>query len=106
MNDRKTVLAVIYFLGAFSLVGLLASTYLIRSGAEAASVAIVSGMTGTALGGLVGLLASTRSSPPDPPADPNVVPAPEASPPAQPPYNPAPSLAEVITAHDHPGGTF
>lgn len=76
MNDRKTVLAVIGFLGAFALVGLAATALLLYAGTDASSVAILSGMTGSALGGLTGLLASTRST------------------------TDGPSLADVITSHD------
>lgn len=63
MNDRRTVFMVIGFLGAFALTGLVATALLVWQDVDAASVAILSGMTGSALGGLTGLLASTRSTP-------------------------------------------
>lgn len=62
MTDGRVVLAVVLMIGTFALGGLVGSIWLIDSGAKAEAVAIVSGLTGTALGALGSLLASTRSS--------------------------------------------
>ncbi|QOR55365.1 MAG: hypothetical protein SHS37scaffold145_16 [Phage 71_18] len=63
MTDRRVVFAVVLFLGAFALLGLGATTWLIDHQRDASNIAVVSGMTGTALGALGGILASTRSGP-------------------------------------------
>lgn len=72
MTDSKVVLTVIAFLGIFALCGLGGSVWLISVNTDASSVAIVSGLTGTALGAVATMLASTRSSN-EPPAPVQVV---------------------------------
>lgn len=62
MTSRTTVLAVVIGLALFALVGLLCATYLIDQGKDAALVALIATPMGVALGGLTGLLASTRST--------------------------------------------
>lgn len=62
MTDSKVVLAVVCLIGAFACGGLAGVIWLIAVGAATEAVAIVSGLTGTALGGLATLLASTRSA--------------------------------------------
>lgn len=64
MTSERTVLTVIAFLGLFAMLMGSGAIWLIATDSEASQVAIISGMAGTALGGLVGMLASTRSSPP------------------------------------------
>lgn len=61
MTDTKVVLAVVLLLGAFALGGLGGTIWLIHGGSPAEAVAITAGLTGTALGSLGTLLASTRS---------------------------------------------
>lgn len=70
MTDRITVVAVVVFLGAFALLGLASTTWLIDHSRDASNIAIVAGLTGTSLGALATLLASTKSTPTpaDPPA--------------------------------------
>lgn len=63
-QDRTVVLAVVVLLGLFSLLGLGGIVWLIDGGSDASSIAVVSTLTGGALGSLGTLLASTRSSPP------------------------------------------
>lgn len=62
MTDTKVVLAVVLLLGTFALGGLAGAIWLISTGSPAESIAIISGLSGTALGSLGTLLASTRSS--------------------------------------------
>lgn len=66
MTDGRVVLAVVILLGVFALGGLAGTVWLIAVGADAAPVAIVSGLTGTALGLVGSLLSSTKSSTPTP----------------------------------------
>lgn len=61
MTDKRTVTMVVAFLGVFALAGLLSSVWLIDHERDASNIAIVAGMTGTALGALGGILASTRT---------------------------------------------
>ncbi len=56
------VLCVVLLVGSFALVGLAGTIWLIDRDRAAESVAIISGLTGTALGALAALLVSTRSS--------------------------------------------
>lgn len=63
MTDRRVPLLVIVFLGTFALLGLAGTIWLIDHQRDASNIAIVAGMTGTALGGLAGILASVRSGP-------------------------------------------
>lgn len=63
MTPARVVYAVVIVLGLFVLAGLLGTIWLVHGKTPASEVAVVSGLCGTALGGLVGLLASTRSSP-------------------------------------------
>lgn len=72
MTDTKVVLSVVLLLGAFALGGLGGAIWLISTGSPAESIAIISGLSGTALGSLGTLLASTRSQP-EAPAPVNVV---------------------------------
>lgn len=65
-QDRLTVLGVVFFIGLFANIGLAGTIWLVHEHVEAAAVAVVSGLAGTAVGGLVALLASTRSAPPAP----------------------------------------
>lgn len=59
---RQTAMLIIKILGLFCLLGLIGTIYLVACGAEAGHVATVSGLTGTALGGITGLLAKTEDS--------------------------------------------
>lgn len=77
MTNSKVVLTVVVLLGVFTLTGLLGVIWLLDHDTPVASVAIVSGLTGTGLGALATLLASTRSTA-DPPQDVTVVNPPEA----------------------------
>jgi hypothetical protein len=61
LTDRRTVQIVVVFLGLIALGGLAAITYLIDNEADASSIAIISGLTGTALGALGGLLTNSAS---------------------------------------------
>lgn len=74
MTDRRVVMSVVVILGAFSLFGLAGTVWLIDGGTPAEMIAIVAGLTGTALGGVTGLLASTRSTPAEPAALPAEIP--------------------------------
>lgn len=65
MTDRRIPLLVIIFLGVFALLGLAGTVWLIDHARDASNIAIVSGLTGTALGGLAGILSSVRSGPPE-----------------------------------------
>jgi hypothetical protein len=61
MTQTRVVMAVVVFLGVFALGGLGGVVWLISVGAETGSVAVVAGLTGTALGSMATMLASTRS---------------------------------------------
>lgn len=61
MNDARTIRLVAASLAFFAMVGLVATAFLLYAEVKAEGVALVSGLTGTALGGLGSLLASTRS---------------------------------------------
>lgn len=61
MKSRQTALLIIRVLGAFMFLGLGGTIYLVATGSDAASVATVAGLTGTALGGMTGLLAKTET---------------------------------------------
>lgn len=63
MTDTKVVLSVVLLLGTFALGGLAGAIWLINGDAPAESIAVISGLSGTALGSLGTLLASTRSMP-------------------------------------------
>lgn len=65
-QDRTVVLAVVCFLGLLAVSGLVGIVFLIHSGTDPASLLAVSSMTGPAVGGLVGILATTRTNPPAP----------------------------------------
>lgn len=58
MTDSRTVLTVVVFLGLLALIGLAGTIWLIHEGDDAS---LVIGVTGTALGALGSLLATTRS---------------------------------------------
>lgn len=62
MTDTRIVLTVIVLLGLFALAGLGGTVWLISVNTDASSVATVSGLTGTALGAVATMLASTRST--------------------------------------------
>lgn len=66
MTDRKVVLAVIVLLGIFALAGLTGTILLVFYERPGENVAVVAGLTGTALGSIGTLLASTRSNPEPP----------------------------------------
>lgn len=66
-TPKSVILAVVVILGVFALAALGAVTYLIADGQSAATVAILSTPMGLALGGIIGLLASTRTTPELPP---------------------------------------
>lgn len=61
MNDRSTIRIVAASLAALALAGLGSATWLLTVGVDASSVAIISGLTGTCIGGLSSLLASTKT---------------------------------------------
>lgn len=63
-NERRTVLAVIKFLGVFAILGLVSTTVLIVLDKSGEQVALVVGMTSAALGAIGGLLSSTNTSAP------------------------------------------
>lgn len=63
-QDRAVVLAVVALLGIAGIVGLLGIIWLVDHGHDASSIAVVSTLTGTSIGALGTLLASTRSAPP------------------------------------------
>jgi hypothetical protein len=63
-QDRAVVVAVVCFLGTFALVGLAGVVWLVHDRVDAASVAVISTLTGAAAGSLGTLLASTRTPPP------------------------------------------
>ena len=77
MTNQRTVTMVVTFLGLFALCGLAGTVWLIDHQRDASNIAIVAGMTGTALGALGAVLASTKTSDipqavtvANPPADP------------------------------------
>lgn len=63
-QDRLVVLAVVVLLGVFAIVGLLGTIWLVNNSHDPASIAVISTLTGAAVGALGTLLASTRSAPP------------------------------------------
>jgi hypothetical protein len=67
MTDRRTVLAVVYLLGALAVVGLVGVIGLVALGKPPEAVAIVVGLAGPPAGALSALLVSTRTIV-DPPA--------------------------------------
>jgi len=75
MTSRSTVLAVVCFLGVFTLGALGAVTWLVHDHISADAVAVIATPMGVALGALASILASTRSSP-DQPANVPQVPTP------------------------------
>lgn len=86
MTDRRIPLLVILFLGVFALVALCGTIWLIDHERDASNIAVVSGLTGTALGGLAGILSSVRSGPAE------AMPVTVVNPPADPvPVDPAPA---------------
>lgn len=62
--DRSVVLAVVTVLGVIAVTCVIGVIVLVSKDKDPAAVAIVSGMAGTAIGGLVGLLANTRTAQP------------------------------------------
>ena len=77
MTNQRTVTMVVAFLGLFALAGLFGTVWLIDHQRDASNIAIVAGMTGTALGALGAVLASTKTTEiampvtvENPPADP------------------------------------
>lgn len=63
-QDRTVVLAVVILLGLVGMLGLTGTIWLVHDKIDASAVAVVSTITGTAVGALGTLLASTRSAPP------------------------------------------
>jgi hypothetical protein len=63
-QEKFVVLAVVAFLGAFALLGLAGTIWLVHDGVDASAVAVVSTLTGAAAGSLGTLLATTRTAPP------------------------------------------
>lgn len=63
-QDRTVVLAVVALLGMFAIVGLAGVIWLVDHQRDPSAVAVVSTLTGAAIGALGTLLASTRSAPP------------------------------------------
>lgn len=61
MNDRKTVLTVVYILGAVAVICVAGLIYLIGADKPAESLLPVVGLGTGALGGLTGILAATNS---------------------------------------------
>ncbi len=61
MTSDRVILAVVLILGAFALGGLAGTVWLCSVGAEVGLVAVVSGLTGTAVGLVGSMLNSTRS---------------------------------------------
>lgn len=65
---------VVWFLGSFSILGLVGTIYLTANKADASSVAIVSGLCGTAVGAVAGILSQTNRTQEvtvtNPPSDP------------------------------------
>lgn len=62
-SERYDAFLVIWFLGLFALIALLLAGLLLQTGKDASGVAIISGLAGTAVGSLGGLLASTKPTP-------------------------------------------
>ena len=62
MTNQRTVTMVVAFLGLFALAGLFGTVWLIDHQRDASNIAIVAGMTGTALGALGAVLASTKTT--------------------------------------------
>lgn len=69
-TSQRTVLAVVAILGAFAIVGLAGVIWLIDHEKDPAAIAIVSTLTGSALGAIAGVLSNTRTAPLDDPAKP------------------------------------
>lgn len=63
MTDRLTVLVVVIGLAVIGLAGLAAAALLLWAGVDASKVAMVTSLAGPAVGGLTGILASTRTAP-------------------------------------------
>lgn len=61
MNDRTTVNRVVLLLGAVALLGVAGIIFLVALERPAEALVPLVGITGTAVGGLGGLLANTRS---------------------------------------------
>lgn len=60
-TDSRVVLAVVVLLGVFGLLGMGGLIWLVHSGADGNAVAIIAGPTGTAVGALAAVLATTRT---------------------------------------------
>lgn len=63
MPDTATTRIVAIGLVLVALLGLAETAHLLANNVDAASVALVSGLTGTSIGALASLLASTRTAP-------------------------------------------
>lgn len=63
MKTKQIAMRVVNFLGAFALVGLIGTFVLIYQDAKGELVAMLSGLTGTALGAIGGLLSKTENDP-------------------------------------------
>lgn len=64
MKTRRSAYLIIVILGAFALIGLFMTWDLIRSKVSPEGIALIAGMTGTALGSITGLLAKTEADHP------------------------------------------
>lgn len=82
MTDKGTVRMVVGFLGAAVLIGLIGLIWLVGKTdvRDAATLAIIAGPTGVALGSLGTMLASTRTVAEPPPAAPVAVVGPSGGP--------------------------
>ncbi len=63
MRNINTVYIVCLSMAIFATVGLIGTIVLVFVGVDAGAVGIVSGLTGTAIGSLASLLASTSAAP-------------------------------------------
>jgi hypothetical protein len=62
LTDPWTIHAVVIILGVLATISIAGTIGLVWSGKDATSIAVVSGLAGTALGALASMLASTRSA--------------------------------------------
>ncbi len=67
MTDRRIVLAVVFFIGAATVLGvaLIGAVMLTGTEPDPAVFAAFAAALNTCIGGLIGLLVSTRSTPPN-----------------------------------------
>lgn len=87
MTDRRVVVIVVTALALMSILGLGGVVWLVSRRVEVVAIAVVASLAGQALGGLTGILASTRTAegssaippPPPPPPPPADLPHPQKS---------------------------